>query len=102
MRSVGPPSGDAAPAVARAATDLSPRRRGAARPAELIGGARGFGRRHRALITVAGSVLAAAALVFVLGGRREEFTTALSGAAASVLVATVLLQIVGLVLRSEA
>ena len=63
---------------------------------------RDFARRRRVPIMVAGSVLAAAALVFVLAGRRHEFAMALSRTAVSVLVATVLLQIVALVSRSEA
>jgi uncharacterized membrane protein YbhN (UPF0104 family) len=92
----------AEPPVSSDTTAPSPRGRAAARPAELIDGARRFGRRHRALITVVGSVLAAAALVFVVGGRREEFTAALSDAAPSVLVATAVLQIVALLVRSEA
>ena len=53
-------------------------------------------------IVIAGSVLAAAALVFVLAGRRHEFAMALSRTAGTVLAATVLLQIVALVARSEA
>ena len=42
---------------------------------------RDFGRRHRVLITVVGSVATAAVLVLLLAGRREEFTAALSDAA---------------------
>jgi hypothetical protein len=38
----------------------------------------------------------------VVAGRRDEFAAALSGAAAWVLAATVLLQIVALLARSEA
>jgi uncharacterized membrane protein YbhN (UPF0104 family) len=54
------------------------------------------------LITVIGSLVTAGILVLVLSGRRHEFSTALSSAAAWVLVVTVLLQIVALVSRSEA
>ena len=68
----------------------------------LIDGARRFGRRRRGTITVVGSLAAAAALVALLAGRQDEFLTALSAAAAWVLAATVLLQIVALVARSEA
>jgi uncharacterized membrane protein YbhN (UPF0104 family) len=62
---------------------------------------REFGRR-RALITVVGSLAAAGVVAFLLAGRRDEFVAALSGTAAWVIVATVLLQIVALVARSEA
>jgi uncharacterized membrane protein YbhN (UPF0104 family) len=61
-----------------------------------------FGRRHRTAITIAGSLITAAALVLALAGRRDEFATALSHAPIWVLAATVLLQIVALVSRSEA
>jgi len=59
-------------------------------------------RRRRAPITIVGSLLTAAILVLLLAGRREEFSTALSGASAWVLAFTVSLQIVALVARSEA
>jgi hypothetical protein len=58
--------------------------------------------RHRTLLTVAGSLATAAALAWVLAGRREEFATALSSVAAWVVALTVLLQVVALVSRSEA
>ena len=81
----------------------SSRPRGASRPAELIAGLRAFGRRRRAPIAVVGSLATAGILVFLLAGRRHEFAAALSsGAAAWVLAVTVLLQIVGLLARSEA
>jgi uncharacterized membrane protein YbhN (UPF0104 family) len=70
--------------------------------AGLIGGARRFGRWRRGLITVVVSLATAAVLVLLIAGRRDEFVTALSAAAASVLALTVLLQIVALVARSEA
>ena len=68
----------------------------------MIAGLRDFGRRRRTLITVFGSLATAAILAFLLAGRRDEFAAALSGAAASVLAVTVLLQIVSLLARSEA
>jgi uncharacterized membrane protein YbhN (UPF0104 family) len=80
----------------------SPRAGGGSRPAELIAGLRDFGRRRRTLITVFGSLATAAILAFLLAGRRDEFAAALSGAAASMLAVTVLLQIVSLLARSEA
>ena len=61
-----------------------------------------FGRRHRTLLTVLGSLGTAALLIWLLAGRREEFTTALSSVAIWVLLVTVLLQAVALVSRSEA
>jgi uncharacterized membrane protein YbhN (UPF0104 family) len=67
----------------------------------MTAGLRDFGRRRRALIAVVGSLATAAVLVFVLAGRRDEFAAALS-VAAWVLAVTVLLQIVGLLGRSEA
>ena len=61
-----------------------------------------FGRRHRTLLTVVGSLATAAVLVWLLAGRREEFTSALASVSAGVIVLTVLLQAVALVSRSEA
>ena len=63
---------------------------------------RAFGRRHRTLATVAGSLVSAAILAILLAGRRDAFATALSRAAVWVLAVTVLLQIVALLARSEA
>ena len=71
-------------------------------PRASLGGLVGFGRRHRALLTVAGSLGTAAVLVWLLAGRADEFTAALSGVAASVIVGTALLQALALVSRSEA
>jgi uncharacterized membrane protein YbhN (UPF0104 family) len=61
-----------------------------------------FARRHRALLTVVGSLATAAVLVWLLAGRREEFTSAISSVAAWVIALTALLQVVALVSRSEA
>ena len=72
------------------------------RPAALPARLRDLGRRHRTLITVVGSLATAAVLALLLAGRRDEFATAMSAAAAWVLAVTVLLQIVALVSRSEA
>lgn len=63
---------------------------------------RAFGRRHRTLITVVGSLATAAVLAYILAGRRHEFTDALSEVAAGVLALTVVLQIIALISRSEA
>jgi uncharacterized membrane protein YbhN (UPF0104 family) len=79
-----------------------PRPRGASRLAGLNARLRDFGRRRRALIAVVGSLATAAVLAFVLAGRRDEFAAAISDAPAWVLAVTVLLQIVGLLGRSEA
>jgi uncharacterized membrane protein YbhN (UPF0104 family) len=61
-----------------------------------------FGRRHRALLTVLGSLATATVLVWLLAGRRQEFATALSSVPALVIVVTVMLQALALVSRSEA
>jgi uncharacterized membrane protein YbhN (UPF0104 family) len=61
-----------------------------------------FGRRRRTALTVVGSLVTAAILVLLLAGRGDEFTAALSSAAAWVIAVTTLLQIVALVSRSEA
>jgi uncharacterized membrane protein YbhN (UPF0104 family) len=63
---------------------------------------RAFGRRHRVAITVVGSLATAAILVLLLADRRDEFATAISEASVGVLAATVGLQVVGLLTRSEA
>jgi uncharacterized membrane protein YbhN (UPF0104 family) len=76
---------------------------GSAQPLrEPGGGLRGFGRRHRTLITVVGVLGTGAALAFVLAGRAHEFSRALSSAPVWVLAVSALLQIVALVSRSEA
>jgi uncharacterized membrane protein YbhN (UPF0104 family) len=82
--------------------DASPRPSGASRLAALIARLRAFGRRHRGLIAVVGSLATAAILAFLLAGQRDEFAAAISDTPASVLAATVLLQVLGLLARSEA
>lgn len=81
---------------------LAPPPGGPRRLAELTAGLRDFGRRHRTLITVLGSLTTAAVLVFLLAGRRHEFADALGDATPAVLAAAALLQIVALLARSEA
>jgi uncharacterized membrane protein YbhN (UPF0104 family) len=61
-----------------------------------------LGRRRRGLLTIAGSVITAALLVWALSGQHEEFTTALASASAVVIAAASLLQALALVARSEA
>jgi uncharacterized membrane protein YbhN (UPF0104 family) len=63
---------------------------------------RRFGDRRRTPITVVGSLATAAILAFVLAGRRGEFAAALGDATGWVLAVAVLLQIVALLVRSEA
>jgi uncharacterized membrane protein YbhN (UPF0104 family) len=65
-------------------------------------GVRGFSRRRRGPILLVGSLAAAACLVLLLAGHRDEFTTALSSAGPSVLCVATLLQVVALLARSEA
>ena len=60
------------------------------------------GSARRTLVSIAGVLVTAGLLVVLLAGHRDEFGTALAGAAAWVLVVTVLLQVVALVARSEA
>jgi uncharacterized membrane protein YbhN (UPF0104 family) len=75
---------------------------GASRIARVTASIRSFGRRRRVPITVLGSLGTAAVLVWVLAGRRHEFVDAVSSAALWVLILTALLQIVALLVRSEA
>ena len=63
---------------------------------------REFAQRHRTAISVVGTILTLAALAYALAGKRQEFVDALRGVQAAVLAATVLLQIVALLSRSEA
>jgi uncharacterized membrane protein YbhN (UPF0104 family) len=62
----------------------------------------GFARRARTPVVIAGSLACAGALVLVLGERSHDFATALSSVALPILAASVLLQIVALLARSEA
>jgi uncharacterized membrane protein YbhN (UPF0104 family) len=63
---------------------------------------RGFGRRRRVALTVAGSLATAAALAVALAGRRHDFAVALSEVAAATLALSAVLQVAALVARSEA
>ena len=76
--------------------------RGTGRVGSLTGSLRTFARRRRGPITIVGSLATAAVLVFLLAGKREQFTAALSSAAIWLLAVTALLQIVALLARSEA
>jgi uncharacterized membrane protein YbhN (UPF0104 family) len=80
----------------------SPQPRSVSRLGRMTAGLRAFARRRRTPITVVGSLVTAAALAFLLAGRRDEFEDALSSVSAWVLAVTVLLQIVALLARSEA
>ena len=71
-------------------------------PAALATRARALGRRHRAAITIVGSLVTAAALVLGLAGRRHQFSVALSSASLQILAVAALLQIVALLARTEA
>ena len=70
--------------------------------AGMVARLRRFGRRHRAPITIVGSLATAAVLVWLLSGQREEFEQALESVSAWVFALTALLQIVALLARSEA
>jgi uncharacterized membrane protein YbhN (UPF0104 family) len=91
----------AVPVAGNEPIGVEPQPKDASRLGRVTAGLREFARRRRTLITVFGSVATVAVLAFVLAGRRDEFTAALS-VAAWVLGVTVLLQIVALLARSEA
>ena len=67
-----------------------------------LAAARAFVRRRRTAITIAGSLLTAAALVVGLSGHRHDFSVALSSASLGVLALASVLQIVALLARTEA
>ena len=58
--------------------------------------------RGRTLLTVLLSVTVAGALVVAVAGKRDEFVAGITGAAAWIIVAAVVLQLVALLARSEA
>lgn len=64
--------------------------------------ARSFARRRQVPLVVAGTAGTAAALGWVIAGRRHEFAAAVAGASVWVLLATTLMQVVALLARSEA
>jgi uncharacterized membrane protein YbhN (UPF0104 family) len=64
--------------------------------------ARRFGDRHRKSITIVGAIGAAAVLVAILWGHRDEFATAIKSASIAVLLGAAALQLVALLARSEA
>jgi uncharacterized membrane protein YbhN (UPF0104 family) len=68
----------------------------------MLSALRGFGRRHRILVAVAGVGLTTGLLVYALNGRRHEFATAVSAAPWWVLTVTLLLHVMALLARSEA
>lgn len=74
----------------------------ASRVATAWGRARRFGDRHRKSITIVGAIAAAAVLVAILWGHRDEFSTAMSSASIALLAAAAALQLVALLARSEA
>jgi uncharacterized membrane protein YbhN (UPF0104 family) len=90
------------PALTREPAEAAARLPQARTPARPVRRLIAFGRRRRTALTVVGSLVTAAILVLLLAGRRDEFTEALSSAAAWVIAVTTLLQIVALVARSEA
>lgn len=97
-----PTAEGALPVAAGDAIGLPPRPRAPGRLRGLTVALRDFGRRRHTLITVVGSLATAVILALLLAGRRDDFAVALSSAAAWVLAVTVLLQILALLVRSEA
>jgi uncharacterized membrane protein YbhN (UPF0104 family) len=63
---------------------------------------RAWCRAHPGKVTLIGSVVVAAALVVGLWGKREDFVEAFTGASLALLAGAVALQLVWLILRSEA
>jgi uncharacterized membrane protein YbhN (UPF0104 family) len=63
---------------------------------------RGFPHRHRVLVAVAGGLMTAGVLGWLLAGRREQFALALSEASWWILGVTVALHVVALLSRTEA
>ena len=63
---------------------------------------RAWCRAHPGTVTLIGSVVVAAALVIGLWGKREDFVEAFTGASLALLASAVALQLVWLILRSEA
>src|SRR4051794_26685593 len=63
---------------------------------------RALASRHRRIVAVVCSLLAAGALVVVLAGHRHEFAEAFSSASLGVLLLATALQIVALLARTEA
>jgi uncharacterized membrane protein YbhN (UPF0104 family) len=68
----------------------------------VIGRAREFGRRHPVAVAIAGAIVSAVVLGFILAGRRHEFATAVSSAPWGTLIATAAMQGVALLARTEA
>jgi uncharacterized membrane protein YbhN (UPF0104 family) len=101
MGGLDPIGSSSVPVPATEPAGLAPRAAAQPRP-RLVGRLRRFGRRHHRLITLVGSLGAAGVLVVLLWGRRDDFLAAVQGAPPGVLAATVLLQIVALLARSEA
>jgi uncharacterized membrane protein YbhN (UPF0104 family) len=58
-------------------------------------------KRHQRAILVVGSLVTAGIIIALLWGRRDEFEQAISDVSPGVLIATSLLQVLGLVARSE-
>jgi uncharacterized membrane protein YbhN (UPF0104 family) len=92
----------------RGAPAESPREAPSAPPAPVrralgaLSSVRRFLERHRRIVAVVGSLLAAAILAWILAGHREDFATALSRASTGVLILAAALQVVALLARTEA
>jgi uncharacterized membrane protein YbhN (UPF0104 family) len=65
-------------------------------------GLRRFARRQRVPILATGSLVSAALLALVLAGKRHDFATALASTAGWLLALTALLQLIALIVRTEA
>jgi cold shock CspA family protein/uncharacterized membrane protein YbhN (UPF0104 family) len=74
----------------------------AGRLGAVLARVRGGLQRHRRIVAVVGSLIAAGVLGVVLAGHRDDFATALSRASLGVLALAAALQVVALLARTEA
>src|SRR5215207_699946 len=68
----------------------------------VVDALRGFARRRRVPLMILGSVAAAGLIVLLLAGHRHEFQAAVTGTALWLLAVAAVLQLVALLVRTEA